>query len=377
MAALFNIDGLLSKPDDNPNNNNNHNKNIDSSTSTINSSESSPTSNLSYNQLGDELPISSDVKNINYTPPKPIISQKTLLDLIQKNSLNNSANNIVGNENNNKSNNNQTGNIDNSFLHQENDTMTVNSRNFNRPLDVWTNYMKMATNQRIDQAPINTQHYEQQEHQQQQHQQQQLLQQNMTLAAMMFNPLMLSNNANNLTFNDLESTATLLLQAYKRPKRARTAFTPSQLIKLEKAFESNHYVVGHERRDLAKMLNLSETQVKVWFQNRRTKCKRQLPEDEEWTNESELTKLSTSKVIDEVPNEKNDGSSSNDFGSRKRKYSSSNNNESNICKESRLDNSGKQNISTIPRNDNDILKNEKIKDNLFKMILMNMKNQSE
>ncbi|ESO85042.1 hypothetical protein LOTGIDRAFT_80119, partial [Lottia gigantea] len=57
-------------------------------------------------------------------------------------------------------------------------------------------------------------------------------------------------------------------------KRIRTAFSPSQLLKLEDAFEKNHYVVGQERKDLAGKLSLTETQVKVWFQNRRTKCKR-------------------------------------------------------------------------------------------------------
>jgi len=53
------------------------------------------------------------------------------------------------------------------------------------------------------------------------------------------------------------------------------------LLKLEQAFEKNHYVVGNERKQLANHLGLSETQVKVWFQNRRTKHKRQKQEDEE------------------------------------------------------------------------------------------------
>ena len=65
----------------------------------------------------------------------------------------------------------------------------------------------------------------------------------------------------------------------RKPKRIRTAFTPGQLLALEKEFEVNHYVVGQERKDLAKKLDLSETQVKVWFQNRRTKYKRQQIED--------------------------------------------------------------------------------------------------
>ncbi|XP_062578409.1 homeobox protein EMX2-like [Saccostrea cucullata] len=66
----------------------------------------------------------------------------------------------------------------------------------------------------------------------------------------------------------------MFFHPYRKPKRIRTAFSPSQLLKLENAFEKNHYVVGQERKDLASRLNLSETQVKVWFQNRRTKFKR-------------------------------------------------------------------------------------------------------
>ena len=62
---------------------------------------------------------------------------------------------------------------------------------------------------------------------------------------------------------------------FRKPKRIRTAFSPGQLLKLEEIFEKNRYVVGCERKQLARDLNLSETQIKVWFQNRRTKHKRE------------------------------------------------------------------------------------------------------
>ena len=74
--------------------------------------------------------------------------------------------------------------------------------------------------------------------------------------------------------------SSFLLPPFRKPKRIRTAFSPGQLLKLEQAFEKNHYVVGAERKQLASGLGLSETQVKVWFQNRRTKHKRQKQEDE-------------------------------------------------------------------------------------------------
>ncbi|RXG52680.1 Ventral anterior homeobox 2a, partial [Armadillidium vulgare] len=70
-----------------------------------------------------------------------------------------------------------------------------------------------------------------------------------------------------------------------RPKRARTTFTTEQLAALEKEFKRNHYLVGRERSILATKLGLSETQVKVWYQNRRTKCKR----DRERVTETTVT----------------------------------------------------------------------------------------
>lgn len=58
-------------------------------------------------------------------------------------------------------------------------------------------------------------------------------------------------------------TAGLFLQPLRKNKRIRTAFSASQLIQLEKAFEGNHYVVGNERKQLAAKLSLTETQVSV------------------------------------------------------------------------------------------------------------------
>ncbi|GFT04604.1 homeotic protein empty spiracle, partial [Nephila pilipes] len=81
--------------------------------------------------------------------------------------------------------------------------------------------------------------------------------------------------------------AGFLLHPFRKPKRIRTAFSPSQLLKLEHAFEKNHYVVGAERKQLAQSLSLTETQVKVWFQNRRTKHKRQKQEEEQNTRQSD------------------------------------------------------------------------------------------
>ncbi|CAF1280988.1 unnamed protein product [Rotaria sp. Silwood1] len=89
------------------------------------------------------------------------------------------------------------------------------------------------------------------------------------------------------TTNQLTNSG-FFFNTYRKPKRNRTAFTPSQLLKLENAFEKNHYIVGQERKELAKHLNLPEARVKVWYQNRRTKHKRLINEDgNSSTNESD------------------------------------------------------------------------------------------
>ncbi|KAM3873939.1 barH-like homeobox 1b [Diretmus argenteus] len=61
----------------------------------------------------------------------------------------------------------------------------------------------------------------------------------------------------------------------KKPRKARTAFTDHQLAQLERSFERQKYLSVQDRMELAASLNLTDTQVKTWYQNRRTKWKRQ------------------------------------------------------------------------------------------------------
>ncbi|XP_035795219.1 hormone receptor 4-like [Anopheles albimanus] len=85
-----------------------------------------------------------------------------------------------------------------------------------------------------------------------------------------------SQNHNRDKFKELSKKSGLSSSstASLKSKRVRTIFTPEQLERLEAEFERQQYMVGPERLYLAHTLQLTEAQVKVWFQNRRIKWRK-------------------------------------------------------------------------------------------------------
>ena len=95
-----------------------------------------------------------------------------------------------------------------------------------------------------------------------------------------FSPLKLSKNS------EQQYASHQQIEDKSGNKKKRTTFSSSQLENLEIRFNEQKYLTKHDRSKLAATLGLTEKHIKTWYQNRRTKWKRECS-DEVWSKERE------------------------------------------------------------------------------------------
>lgn len=81
------------------------------------------------------------------------------------------------------------------------------------------------------------------------------------------------NPMSNMGIPGLDHKQSMQFPLTQRRKR-RILFSQAQVYELERRFKQQKYLSAPEREHLASMINLTPTQVKIWFQNHRYKCKR-------------------------------------------------------------------------------------------------------
>lgn len=122
----------------------------------------------------------------------------------------------------------------------------------------------------------------------------------------------------------------------------RVVYNDTQRIELENEFRVNEYIGIPRKQEIARKLNLSERQIKIWFQNRRAKKRKQqkrrqtnnVTTSSEHLNSQAIANTNSNVALVKINNAKSNNlmiSSSNNNSNNSNSSSSSNSNSSNSC----------------------------------------------
>ena len=92
------------------------------------------------------------------------------------------------------------------------------------------------------------------------------------------------NNSSNFSDDTCSDSDQAKFHSSRNCRRPRTVYTPDQLEALNLYFKRTQYLTVSERGELAFSLGLSETQIKIWFQNKRSKLKRNQREENSYSH---------------------------------------------------------------------------------------------